>query len=137
METRRYLPEAILSVAAAFVSVLGGFDALLRALLVCVILDYLSGVIAACVTRTLSSSTGFNGILKKLAVFMVIALASTADGVFGSGGAVRGAMIGFFIANEGLSVLENAERIGLPIPKKLIKLLNGLREESDEGDEDK
>jgi len=124
----RKLPEALGAAAAACVSVLGGFDGLLRALVVCVILDYLTGVTAACVSGGLSSRVGFNGILKKLAVFMVVALASTADAVFGANGAVRGAMIGFFIANEGLSVLENAGKMGLPVPKRLVNMLSELRD---------
>jgi toxin secretion/phage lysis holin len=133
MENRKFFAGAFAAVAAGAASALGGFDGLLKGLAACVILDYLTGVTAACVTHTLSSRVGFTGILKKLAVFMVVALASTADSVFGGGGSVRGAIIGFFIANEGISVLENAAEIGLPIPKKLLNLLEGLKTESEGG----
>jgi toxin secretion/phage lysis holin len=128
MENKKVIAEIFAAVAAGITSALGGFDALLHALVVCVILDYLSGVTAACITRTLSSKVGFRGILRKLSIFIVVALASTADDVFKAGGSVRGAILGFFIANEGISVLENAAESGLPIPKKLLILLESLRD---------
>jgi toxin secretion/phage lysis holin len=123
------IPPAIAALLGGLAGILGGFDGLMRALLICIGLDYLTGVSAAAIKQSLSSRAGFSGILKKLLILSVVALSVTIDGIFDAGGAVRGTIIGFFIANEGLSILENAAEAGLPIPQKLIKLLKGIQEE--------
>ncbi len=102
----------------------GACDTLLITLVVMVILDYITGVSAAFYLKQASSAKGFRGIVKKVVLFAVVAVAVLIDRlVFHSSGILRGAVIGFFIANEGISILENAGRMGLPVPKKLLQAL--------------
>lgn len=106
-------------------------DAWLYALLACVALDYITGVAAAYITKTLSSEIGFRGLLKKMLLLLIVALANTLDNLMGMGGVLRSLVIGFYIANEGLSLLENAGRCGVPIPDKLMAALKQLQSDGD------
>ena len=120
---------------------LGGADSLLIALLVFMILDYITGVICAVIDRQLSSAVGFKGICKKVFILMLVGMANVVDvHVVGSGSALRGAVIAFYLSNEGLSLLENAARVGLPIPDRLKAALSGLhnrdKESNIDGDND-
>lgn len=109
--------------------VLGGPDSFLYALVAFVVIDYLTGVMLAIIKRKLSSSVGFNGIFKKVMVFMMVAIGHTIDAyLINSGGAIRTAVIFFYISNEGISILENSANIGLPIPEKLKEILVQLKE---------
>ena len=106
---------------------LGGLDGLLIALLVFMTLDYLTGVMCAVVDRKLSSAVGFRGIFKKALILIMVGIANIVDvHVVGTGSALRGAVICFYLSNEGLSLLENAAYIGLPIPEKLKEILSQL-----------
>ena len=99
---------------------LGGADGMLIALIVFVALDYVTGVMCAIVDKKLSSAVGFKGIFKKVLIFALVGIGHILDThVIGSGGAMRTAVICFYLSNEGLSLLENAAHIGLPIPEKL------------------
>ena len=121
---------------------LGGIDGMLIALLVLMTLDYITGVMCAIVDKRLSSAVGFKGIMKKCVVLMLVGVANIIDvHVVGTGSALRGAVICFYMSNEGLSLLENAAYIGLPIPDKLREILEQLHErkkkegkETDQGD---
>ena len=109
--------------------ILGGHDSFLYALIAFVVIDYLTGVMLAIIKRKLSSSVGFNGIFKKVMVFMMVAIGHTIDAyLINSGGAIRTAVIFFYISNEGISILENSANIGLPIPEKLKEILVQLKE---------
>lgn len=102
----------------------GGADGLLIALAVLMALDYLSGVLCAVLDRKLSSAVGFKGICKKVLILMLVGVANVIDvHVVGSGSALRGAVVCWYMANEGLSLTENAAHIGLPIPEKLKEAL--------------
>lgn len=114
--------------------VYGGLDMLLKVLIVCVMLDYLSGVFAAWYTKTLNSQVGYKGILKKIVILLLVALGSLLGQVLQQP-AIRDIVIGFYIANEGISILENAARMDIPICKGLIKFLEQLKSEND-SDED-
>lgn len=115
-------------VLAALGALLGGNDALVSALLGLMALDYVSGVMGAFVSKKLSSDAGFKGIFKKALLLMTVGAAALIDRkVLGAGGALRGAVIGFYISNEALSLLENAAALGLPVPKKLKDALKQLR----------
>jgi len=116
---------------------LGGCDSLLYALTAMVALDYISGVLCAISERKLSSSIGMRGIIKKVSVFLLIGVAHIVDGVVGSSGVLRSITIMFFISNEGLSLLENAGRIGVPIPPKLKDILAQLRQCDEDGGDSK
>ena len=106
---------------------LGGLDGLLIALLVFMTLDYLTGVMCAVVDRKLSSAVGFRGIFKKVLILLLVGVANIVDiHVVGTGSALRGAVVCFYLANEGLSLLENTAHIGLPVPEPLKNALAQL-----------
>ena len=114
---------------------IGGVDGLLTALIIFVILDYVTGVMCAVVDKQLSSQVGFKGIFKKVLIFMLVGVANVLDvNVIGTGSALRSAVICFYLSNEGVSMIENAAHLGLPIPEKLKSILAQLhnREEKDE-----
>ncbi len=122
---------------------LGGMDGLIIALLIFMGLDYITGVMCAIIDKKLSSAVGFKGICKKVLILMLVGLANIVDlHVIGNGSALRGAVIAFYLSNEGLSLLENAAYIGLPIPDKLKDVLTQLHhrdektkdETTDQGD---
>lgn len=103
---------------------LGGIDGLMIALVVLMVLDYISGVMCAIIDKKLSSAVGFKGICKKVLILMLVGVANVIDvHVVGSGSALRGAVVCWYMANEGLSLTENAAHIGLPIPEKLKEAL--------------
>ena len=110
---------------------LGSIDAFIYTLLAFIIADYITGVLRAGVERKLSSSVGFKGIAKKIVVFIVVGIANLCDVnlIKGDGTMIRTAIIFFYIANEGLSILENTMAIGLPIPEKLREMLEQLKED--------
>ena len=117
---------------------LGGLDGLMIALIVLMALDYVSGVMCAIIDRKLSSAVGFKGVCKKVFILMLVGVAHIIDlHVVGTGSALRGAVICFYMSNEGLSLLENAAHIGLPIPDKLRDILAQLHDKertTDHGD---
>ncbi len=116
---------------------LGGCDGLLYALLAFVILDYITGIMCAVVDKKLSSAVGFKGICRKVLIFALVGIGHLLDmQVIGSGSVLRTAVIFFYISNEGLSLVENAAYLGLPIPSKLHKVLEQLHDRSEE-EEDK
>ena len=106
---------------------MGGMDGLLIALIVLMTLDYISGVMCAIMDKSLSSAVGFRGIAKKVLILMLVGVAYILDiHVVGEGSALRGAVIAFYLSNEGLSLLENAAHIGLPVPDPLKNALAQL-----------
>ena len=117
---------------------LGGKDGMLIALVVFMALDYITGLMCAIMDKKLSSAVGFKGICKKVLILMLVGVANILDvHVVGQGSALRGAVIAFYLSNEGLSLLENAAYIGLPIPEKLREILAQLHnrdEKNDHGD---
>nr|DAZ53910.1 MAG TPA: holin [Caudoviricetes sp.] len=118
---------------------LGGCDGLLIALLLFVITDYITGVMCAIADKKLSSAVGFKGICRKVLIFLLVGIANILDmQVIGTGNVLRTAVIFFYISNEGVSLLENAGHLGLPIPVKIKAVLEQLhdRAEQEVGDED-
>ena len=91
-------------------------------------LDYVTGIAAALIKKELSSRTGLSGIIKKLLIFAIVAVAQIVDMTVHANGVVRNLAIGFLLGNEGLSILENCGRCGVPIPKKLMDALEQLKE---------
>lgn len=111
----------------------GAWDALIAVLICCVVIDYITGVIKGWYKKELSSKVGFIGLLKKVFIFALVALATQIDKIVPSAnGAIRAAVMIFYIANEGLSILENAGALGLPLPNILKKALIKLKEQSGE-----
>ena len=106
---------------------LGGVDGFLHVLLVFVVIDYITGVMCAITDKNLSSAVGFKGICKKVLIFMLVGVAHIVDlHVVGTGNALRGAVVCFYLSNEGVSLLENAAHLGLPIPEKMKSILAQL-----------
>lgn len=115
---------------------LGGCDGLLYALLAFVVIDYITGVMCAISDHTLSSEVGFRGICRKVLIFLLVGIANILDvQVISSGSILRTAVVFFYISNEGISLLENAGRLGLPIPEKLKDVLEQLHNRSEKEDE--
>lgn len=109
---------------------LGGVDGFMYALITFVVIDYLTGLMVAVLDRKLSSEIGFRGIFKKVLIFVFVGIANIIDvHLIKNGSAIRSAVIFFYISNEGISIIENSAKIGLPIPKKLKDILEQLNKE--------
>ena len=118
---------------------LGGCDGLLYALIAFVAIDYITGVMCAINDKTLSSEVGFNGICRKVLIFLLVGIANILDlNVIGTGSVLRTAVIFFYISNESVSLLENASHLGLPVPQKIKAVLEQLhdRAEDEEKEDD-
>ena len=112
---------------------LGGCDGLVLALLLFVVMDYITGIMCAVADKKLSSEVGFKGICRKVLIFMLLGIANILDvQVIGTGAVLRTAVIFFYLSNEGISLLENAAHLGFPIPEKLKLVLEQLHERSEE-----
>ena len=106
----------------------GNMEGMLIALIALIILDYISGVIAAAVEKRLSSAVGAKGIAKKIFMLLIVALANIVDiNVIGDGHVLKTVTVVFYICNECISLIENAGRIGVPVPKKLLDVLEQLK----------
>ena len=130
--------QAVFTMAGGWLGYfLGGCDGLLFALVLFVAMDYITGVMCAAADQKLSSEVGFKGICRKVLVFMMVGIANVLDVlIIGSGSVLRTAVIFFYLSNEGVSLLENAGHLGLPIPEKLKAVLEKLHRQSEEIDED-
>ena len=107
--------------------IFGAMDGLFFALLTFIILDYITGVINAIIEKKLNSEVGFRGILKKITIFLLVAMGNLIDVyILKIGASVRTSIIFFYIANEGISILENVSKIGIPIPEKLQAVLEQI-----------
>lgn len=114
---------------------LGGCDGLLYALIAFVVVDYITGIMCAILDKKLSSTVGFRGIFKKILIFILVGIANLLDvQVIGDGSVLRTAIIFFYISNEGISLLENASHLGLPIPTAIKDILQQLHNRSEEGE---
>ena len=116
---------------------LGGCDGLLYALIAFVVIDYITGIMCAFVDKKLSSAVGFKGICKKVLIFALVGLGHILDTrVIGAGSVLRTAVIFFYLSNEGVSLVENAAHLGLPVPKKLKEVLEQLHDRAEKEDND-
>ena len=114
----------------------GGCDGLLYALIAFVVIDYITGVMCAISDHTLSSQVGFRGICRKVLILLLVGIANILDiHVLGNGSVLRTAVIFFYISNEGVSLLENAAHLGLPVPEKIKIVLEQLHDRSESEDE--
>ena len=127
----------IISTAKTIAAVIGGFcgllwgklDGVMMALIIFISIDYITGLMVAVATQTLNSSTGFKGLAKKVFILLLVLIANILDThVMGGSGVVRGVVIAFYLANEGISILENAGKLGVPYPQKLKDVLEQLKE---------
>ncbi|MDD6060845.1 MAG: phage holin family protein [Ruminococcus sp.] len=116
---------------------LGGCDGLLYALIAFVVIDYITGIMCAVADKKLSSAVGFKGICKKVLIFALVGLGHILDTrVIGAGSVLRTAVIFFYLSNEGVSLIENAAHLGLPVPKKLKEVLEQLHDRAEKEDND-
>lgn len=130
MNTWHNIQIAFTAIGGIIGAALGGFDGFLIALCIMMVTDYITGVIEAGYSHNISSKIGFKGILKKLLMFIVVAVAHLIDTyVIHTPGMLRTATIFFYISNEGISILENIALCGVAIPKKLQAVLKQLHED--------
>ncbi|SNR86253.1 toxin secretion/phage lysis holin [Anaerovirgula multivorans] len=125
------IKTALAATGGAISYILGGWSHLLFVLLVFVIIDYFSGIIAAAIEGRLSSSIGMKGIAKKVFIFALVAVANLVDMSLGDTHVIRDATMFFYLANELLSIIENAGRVGLDIPGPLEKAVGILRDKGE------
>jgi len=126
--------SSLTAIGAGIVStLLGGWDKSLEILLIFIALDYITGVGAAIKTKTLKSSVGFEGLMKKGSIFLIVILAAQLDRITGNAaGVFRTSTAFFFIANDGLSIIENVGEMGVKLPAFLTKVLTKLKDENDD-----
>ena len=106
------------TIGTAIISYLGGWDMLLYVLVTLIVTDYVTGLVCAIIDKQLSSAIGFKGIAKKVFMLVLVGLAFMLDKAVGTE-VLRNVTILFYIANEGISILENAGKIGVPYPEKI------------------
>lgn len=124
-----YIKVVAAAIGAQLGVMMGKMDGMLYALLIFMAVDYASGFLVGIKEHKLSSAIGFRGIAKKVFILLLVVVANTLDvHVIGNGAVVRGLVIAFYIANEGLSILENAGKLGVPYPPKLADVLVQLKD---------
>lgn len=128
--------QILISVLGGYIGwFIGGLDGFLYALIAFVIIDYITGFMGAVLERKLSSEIGYRGIFKKILIFILVGIGHIIDlYLVQKGSVIRTAVIFFYLSNEGISILENVAKIGLPIPEKLRQALEHLAEEKGEGE---
>lgn len=133
MKILDYIKLAAVQIGAIIGAFIGNITGMIWALLIFAIIDYITGVTAAILEHKLSSEIGFRGITRKVLLFLIVGVANVLDVyVIGSGGVCRSMVLVFYIANEGLSIIENVARCGVPVPEKLKVILKQLEEEDHE-----
>lgn len=121
------LKATLAAIVAALTWLFGGWDMLLTVVLVMVVADYATGLIAAIITKSVNSEVGWRGILKKVLILGVVVIAAQLDKVVGGGDTVRSVACIFYIGNEGISITENLGRAGVPLPGKLKEIFAQLK----------
>ena len=110
---------------------LGGWDIAIQSLIIVIVIDYLTGIASAVYNKQLSSKIGFKGIIKKFCYLLVVALSVVIDNLTGQSGIIRSLVIYFFVANDGLSIIENMAEMNIKLPKKLIDSLKQIKEKGE------
>lgn len=118
-------------ILTTFVYLLGGVDIALQSLLIVIVIDYLTGIASAIYNKDLSSKVGFKGIIKKFCYLLVVALSVVIDNLLGQSGLIRSLVIYFFVANDGLSIIENMAEMNIKLPQKLIDALEQIKKKGD------
>lgn len=128
---RHFVNNAISVVLTTFVYLVGGIDVAMKSLLIVIVIDYITGVMSAIYNKELNSNIGLKGILKKFSYLIIVSLSVILDRIVGDTGAIRTLIIYFFVANDGISIVENIGKMGVPLPKKLTEVLEQLRNKGD------
>ena len=127
----KFIHTITAAICGIFGFLYGKADGLIYALLVFIILDYVTGLTVACINKKLSSDVGYKGIAKKGVILIIVSIGNIVDIYILGGGAVcRSTVIGFYLANEGISILENAGNLGIPLPKKLVTVLKQIKNDN-------
>lgn len=124
---KNVLSNVLSVLLTTFVYLLGGFDVALQSLLIVIVIDYISGVSSAVYNKKLSSKIGLKGIIKKFCYLCIVALSVVIDNLLGQSGMIRSLVIYFFVANDGLSIIENMAEMNIKLPKKLIESLEQIK----------
>lgn len=128
---KNFAKDIIAAVCSVCGFIFGDMDGLMTALIIFIIMDYISGVIAAVAEKKLSSAVGAKGIAKKVFMLLIVAVANIADiNVIGEGHVLKSVTTAFYVANECISLIENAGRLGVPVPKKLLDVLEQLKKDN-------
>ena len=137
MDVCQIIKVAFATIGASVSYFVGGTDGFLYTLIAMVTVDYITGVMSAVVTKTLSSEKGYKGIFHKILIFALVGIGNMLDvHILKNGSIIRTAVVFYYIANEGISILENCTEIGLPVPKKLREVLMQLKQNQEEEEED-
>ena len=118
-------------ILTTFIYLLGGIDIALQSLLIVIVIDYLTGIASAIYNKELSSKMGFKGIIKKFSYLLVVALSVVIDNLLGQSGLIRSLVIYFFVANDGLSIIENMAEMNIKLPQKLIDALEQIKKKGE------
>lgn len=127
---KTYISTCFSFIATGFMWLIGGFDVAFKTLAIIMLLDYITGVISAMYKKKVNSKIGFKGILKKSLYFIVIILATLLDNLLNQE-VIRYVVIYFFVANDGISIVENITKCNVKLPKKLLEMLEQLKNEND------
>jgi len=128
---KRFITDVGSVVLTTFIYLLGGWDIALQSLIIVIIIDYLTGIASAVYNKQLSSKTGFKGIIKKFCYLLVVALSVVIDNLTGQSGIIRNLVIYFFVANDGLSIIENMAEMNIKLPKKLVDSLKQIKKKGE------
>jgi len=128
---KHFINDVISVIFTTFVYLIGGFDIAIQSLLIVMVVDYLTGIASAMYNKELSSKIGFKGILKKFSYLCVVALSVVIDNLTGQSGLIRTLVIYFFVANDGLSIIENMAEMGVKLPQKLIDALEQIKKKGE------
>ena len=126
-----YLNEILSALLTFTIYILGGFDIALKSLMVVIVIDYITGVASAFYNKKLSSKVGFRGIIKKFCYICIVALSVVIDNLIGQQGVIRTLVIYFFVANDGLSIIENMSEMDVKLPQKLKDSLEKIKEQGE------
>lgn len=119
------------TILTGVIYLLGGLDIALKSLIIIIVIDYITGILSAIYNKKLNSKIGFKGIIKKFAYLFVIALSVIIDNILGQTGTIRTLVIYFFVANDGLSIIENMAEMNIPLPNKLLETLEQLKKKGE------
>lgn len=125
---KNILNDIISVLLTSVIFLLGGLDVALQSLLIIIVIDYLTGIASAIYNKKLSSKVGLKGIIKKFSYLCIVALSVVIDNLTGQSGVIRTLVIYFFVANDGLSIIENLAEMKIKLPQKLIDVLEQLKE---------
>lgn len=128
---KNFINDIVSVIFTTFVYLIGGFDIAIQSLLIVMVVDYLTGIASAIYNKELSSKIGFKGILKKFSYLCVIALSVVIDNLTGQSGLIRTLVIYFFVANDGLSIIENMAEMNIKLPQKLIDALEQIKKKGE------